>query len=85
MNTITDKDILNTLLNDHKLSASAMMTLVLESSNQCLRDDGSAVLNRTIQHQKQIFDLMSQKGWYTTQPANQQDIVKAKQEVATIQ
>jgi spore coat protein F len=85
MKSLTDKEIINVLLDEHKLSASALTTLVLESSNQYLRNDATNILTKTFQHQKQIFDLMSQKGWYQTQNASQQDITKAQQEMNSIQ
>ncbi len=85
MNKFTDKEITQTILNEHKLCASSLTNLVLESSNQNLRNDVAGILNRTFQHQKNIFDLMSQKGWYTTQQASAQDITMAKQEVSKIQ
>lgn len=85
MNKFGDKEITQTLLNEHKLSASSLTNLILESTNQNLRNDVSGLLNRTFQHQKNIFDLMTQKGWYTTQQANQQDVSTAKQEVSKIQ
>lgn len=85
MNNISDKEIMNVLLDEHKLSASSITNLILESSNQQLRNDASSILNRTFQHQKQIFDLLSQKGWYQTQNANQQELNQAKQEIGSMQ
>lgn len=85
MTSFTDKEIMNVLLNEHKLCASSLTNLILESSNQNLRNDVSGLLNRTFQHQKNIFDMMTQKGWYKTQTASQQEISNAKQEVSKIQ
>lgn len=85
MKSFGDKEITQTLLNEHKLCASSLTNLVLESSNQNLRNDVAGLLNRTFQHQKNIFDLMTQKGWYTTQAASQQEISTAQQEVSKIQ
>lgn len=85
MKSFGDKEITQTLLNEHKLCASSLTNLVLESSNQNLRNDAAGLLNRTFQHQKNIFDLMTQKGWYTTQSASQQEISTAQQEVSKIQ
>lgn len=85
MKSFGDKEITTVLLNEHKLCASSLTNLILESSNQTLRNDASGLLNRTFQHQKNIYDLMTQKGWYTTQVASQQDINTAKQEVSKIQ
>lgn len=84
MKNLTDKEITNVILDEHKLSASAMTTLVLESACPTLRSDATQILTRTFDHQKQIFDIMSQKGWYETQPANQQDLTKAKQTYSNI-
>jgi spore coat protein CotF len=85
MSNIGDKEIMQTLLNEHKLCATSLTNLILESSNQTLRNDTAGILNRTFQHQKQIFDIMTQKGWYTVEQASQQDISKAKSEVGKIQ
>lgn len=85
MAKITDKEITTVLLDQHKLAASSMTNLILESSNQFLRNDVTGILTKTFQHQKQIFDLMSQKGWYKVQNASQQDISKAQQELSTAQ
>lgn len=85
MKNFGDKEITTVLLDEHKLCASSLTNLILESSNQNLRNDAAGLLNRTFQHQKNIFDLMTQKGWYTTQTASQQDISNAKQEVSKIQ
>jgi len=82
---ITDREIANVLLNEHKLCASSLTNLILESSNQNLRNDAINLLNRTFQHQKQIFDIMAQKGWYQVQNANPQEISKAQQDVSSIQ
>ena len=85
MKNFGDKEITTVLLDEHKLCASSLTNLILESSNQSLRNDAAGLLNRTFQHQKNIFDLMTQKGWYTTQTASQQDLSNAKQEVSKIQ
>jgi spore coat protein CotF len=85
MNNIGDKEIVTTLLNEHKLCASSLTNLILESSSQNIRNDTANLLNRTFQHQKQLFDLMIQKGWYTTQAASQQELATAKQEAGKIQ
>ncbi len=85
MNYLGDKEITQTLLNEHKLCASSLTNLVLESSNQSLRNDAAGILSRTFQHQENIYDLMTQKGWYSTQQASQQEITAAKQDVGKIQ
>jgi len=85
MKGITDKEIVNILLDEHKLEASSLTNLILESSNQSLRNDAMNILTKTFQHQKQLFDIMTQKGWYQTQNAKQTDIMRAQQEINNIQ
>ena len=85
MKNISDREILNVLLDEHKLGATSLTNLVLESCNQQLRNDATTILTRTFQHQKKIFDLMSQKGWYQTQNVSQQELTKAQQDMTNIQ
>jgi spore coat protein F len=85
MKNIADREIMNVLLGEHKLGASSLTNLILESNNQFLRNDVTGILTKTFQHQKQIYDLMTQKGWYQVQNASQQDISKAQQDVSNVQ
>lgn len=85
MANLTDKEILSSVLNEHKLAASSLTNLILESACPSLRNDAENILNRTFDAQKQIFDMMSQKGWYQGQNANQQEISMAQQKVKNIQ
>lgn len=82
MRNLGDKEILTVLLDEHKLSATSLTNLVLESANQTLRNDVTGILNNTFKHQKQIFDIMSQKGWYQVQNASMQDVTKAQQQLS---
>lgn len=83
-NSLSDKEITNVLLDNHKLSATSLTNLILESTNNQLRNDCMNVLKRTLDHQKQIFDVMNQKGWYKTTTASAQDLSTAQQMVNNI-
>ncbi len=85
MKNITDREITNVLLDEHKLCAASLTNLILESSNQNLRTDLTNILNKSFQQQKQLFDIMTQKGWYQTQSASQQDITRAQQDLSKVQ
>jgi len=85
MANLTDKEIMTSVLNEHKLAASALTTLVLESSSTMLRSDAESILTKTFNGQKQVFDMMSQKGWYPVQNANQQEISMAQQKIKNIE
>ena len=79
MNSLIDKDILNVLLAGHKLAATGYSTLVLESANQTLRNDVTNILEKTFKQQKNIFDVMSQKGWYPVESASMAELTSAKE------
>lgn len=85
MTNLSDKEIMSSILNEHKLSASSLTNLVLESACPTLRSDVQSILTKTFTGQKQVFDMMSQKGWYPVQNANQQEISMAQQKVKNIQ
>lgn len=85
MANLTDKEIMASVLNEHKLAASSLTNLILESACPGLRNDAQSILNQTFNGQKQVFDIMSQKGWYTVQNANQQEISAAQQKVKSIE
>jgi len=84
MRTLSDRDIAFSILNSYKLQASALTTLIIESTNNALRKEALNVLSRVFDHQKQVFDFLSQKGWYTVDKATQDDISKAQRDVQTI-
>ena len=85
MANLTDKEIMMSILGEHKLAASSLTNLVLESACPMLRNDVKSILNNTFEAQKQIFDVMTQKGWYQVQNANQQEISSAQQKINNIQ
>lgn len=85
MTNLTDKEIVASILNEHKLSASSLTNLILESASPMLRNDAESILTKTFDSQKQIFDIMTQKGWYQIQNANQQELSTAQQKVKNIQ
>jgi spore coat protein CotF len=80
-NQFTDKELMNVLLNEHKLQASSLNNLILESSSQQLRQDCINLLQDVYSHQKQIFDTMQQQGWYQVKQADQQEISRAQQQL----
>lgn len=80
-----EKQLSTMLLNAHKLSASALTTLVLESSDMSIRQDAMQILNKTFEHQKMLWDYMSGKGFYQVEMAPPQDITRAQQQIQQMQ
>ena len=80
-----DMEWMGILLYEHKLAASMLTSGVLESANPQVRQHFTSLLNQTLDHQKQIFDVMSQKGWYKVAPAPQEELTRIQQSFTTMQ
>ena len=78
--SLSEKELLQLALNEAKLTAAAVNTFALESSSETLRRDYLTILGDVHNEEKQIFDLMQQKGYYNVKNASPQDIsqVQAK-------
>ncbi|MPN41072.1 hypothetical protein SDC9_188612 [bioreactor metagenome] len=74
----SDQDVLQLALNDTKMMASSLNTYILEASDDQLRRDYMTVLGDVYSQQKQIFDVMQQKGYYNVQSASPQSISQVK-------
>lgn len=73
-----DKDILQLALNESKHSAETLNACILEATSEQLRRDYMTVLGDIYNQQKQIFDLMQQKGFYNVENASSQQISQAQ-------
>jgi spore coat protein CotF len=76
--SITDREFLQLALNESKYTAAAVNSFALEAANETLRRDYLTILGDVHNQEKQIFDLMQQKGYYNVQNANPQDIAQVK-------
>ncbi|HEX3033334.1 MAG TPA: spore coat protein [Bacillota bacterium] len=82
---LSDKDMANILLGQHKQEAASLTNLILESTNNTVRQAATTMLQETFSHQKKIFDLMNSKGWYQVQQASPQEISSIAQSVSSMQ
>ncbi len=85
MPAMKDQDISTSVLNDYKLICSSINTYITEAQNQNLRNDYINVLQDMYNCQKQMFDTMSQKGWYQVQNADMSEIARAQQQYSNVQ
>lgn len=77
-----DKDILQLALNETKHTAEALNSFILEASNEQLRRDYMTVLGDVYNQQKQVFDLMQQKGFYSVQNATADQMTQAQSKIS---
>jgi spore coat protein CotF len=77
MQKLTDQDIAQCLVKDEKFMCSMMNNAILESSNENLRRDWTTCLQNSYRMQKEVFNLMNQKGWYQPAKADSQQMNQA--------
>lgn len=75
---ISEKDILQVTLNECKHCAESLNSAILEASNEQLRRDYMTVLGDVYNQQKQVFDLMQQKGYYSVENATPEQMTQAQ-------
>lgn len=80
-----DMEWMGILLYEHKLAAGMLTDAVIESAEPQVRQHFTSLLNQTLDHQKQIFDIMNQKGWYKVAPAPQEELGRIQQSFSTMQ
>src|SRR5690242_15559929 len=74
----SDADLMNLALNETKHTAQSLNIYITEANSNQLRQDYMTVLGDVYSEQKQLFDMMQQKGYYKLQNADQQDVAQAQ-------
>lgn len=69
VNQPQEKEWAGTLLYLQKIEASTLCTAALESANDQVRNHAMGLLNKSLQNQKKLFDIMNKKGWYQVEAA----------------
>lgn len=80
-----EKEILNDFIMSQKLLTSSYNTFAGECTNQQLRNAFLNILDDEHAIQANIFENMQSKGWYQTEPADQQKVQQAKQKFSQSQ
>ncbi|AST57977.1 coat F domain protein [Thermoanaerobacterium thermosaccharolyticum] len=75
---MTDKDIMMGVLGDYKLAIDALSHAATEAANESLKRDFINALNSTFEEQKEVWNAINQRGWYSVKPAQMQDIQETR-------
>lgn len=78
-NSFGEKEILTDALSSQKFVTDNYNTFANECSNPSVKNEFIDILNEEHQIQFEIFSEMNKRGWYPTQPAEQQKISQTKQ------
>ena len=73
---MNDRDLMEDVLLVVKGAADLYLHGTIESSTLNVHSTFEKVLNDTLCMQNEIYNLMAQKGWYPTQSAEQQQMLK---------
>ncbi len=79
---MNDQTIMENLLLTVKGACDLYMHGAIESATPNVHQAFNSALNSTLCMQDQVYQKMSAKGWYTTTPADQQQIDAVKQKFA---
>lgn len=79
---MSDRDLMEELLLSVKGAGDLYLHGTIESSTEKVRSAFDSSLTRSLQMQKQIYDKMSQKGWYAKTNVEQQKICRTQQKFA---
>jgi len=77
--SLNDKERMEDLLAQEKYLITAYSTFIPEASCPNLRQVLTSNFNDCVQNQYQVFDKMSQLGWYPGKAAQQPDVDAARQ------
>ncbi|WP_349408417.1 spore coat protein [Pseudalkalibacillus sp. SCS-8] len=69
---MNDRDFINDILATEKYMTDAYSTAMNEASHQALYQDISAIAKETQECQRNLFNVMFQKGWYSFDQAQPQ-------------
>lgn len=81
--TMTEKEILQDCLSSQKFTSANLNTFAGECVCEQLRSAFLNILDDEHRIQADIFNDMSSRGWYPTQPADQQQLQQLKQTYGT--
>ena len=73
---MTDRDLMEDILLILKGEADLQLHGTIESSTSNVHTTFNKVLNETLTMQNEVYQLMAQKGWYPTEAAEQQKLLK---------
>lgn len=82
---LDDRVIMDNILSVIKGNCDLFMHGTIESSTPNVHQAFKSSLDETLQVQNEVYNQMSQRGWYTTEQAEQQKISQAKQKFNTTQ
>ena len=80
-----EKEYAGSLLYMEKLEATSLVTATIEAACPKVRDHFRGLLNKSLDDQKGLFEIMNKKGWYNVQPAPREQVQRIHQSFAAME
>ncbi|HEX3028634.1 MAG TPA: spore coat protein [Clostridia bacterium] len=80
-----EKEWAGTLLYLQKLESTLLCSTALESASDQVRNHATSLLTKSLQSQKNLFQLMNKKGWYKVEAAPKDQYNTIQQSFNTMQ
>ncbi|MCE7793077.1 spore coat protein [Salipaludibacillus sp. CUR1] len=77
---MNDRDYINDMLATEKYMTSSYSTVLNEASHESLYSDIQGIFNESQQCQRDLFNLMFEKGWYSFEACDQQKLNQSYQQ-----
>jgi len=77
---MSDRDFINDQLSTEKYMTASYSTALNEASHQSFYQDLSQIFTETQDCQRNLFNLMFKKGWYSFDAADQQQLTQSYQQ-----
>lgn len=77
---MSDRDFINDQLTTEKYMTASYSTALNEASHENLYQDINQIFNESQNCQRQLFNLMFKKGWYSFDAADQQQLTQSYQQ-----
>lgn len=77
---MNDRDYINDMLTTEKYMTSSYSTALNEASHASLYSDIQTICNESQQCQRDLFNLMFEKGWYSFDAADSQTLQQSYQQ-----
>ncbi|MDQ0273019.1 spore coat protein CotF [Cytobacillus purgationiresistens] len=76
---MNDRDLTNDLLATEKYMSDSYSIYLNEASNQNLYEEFLTIFTETKNEQRQLYNLMFERGWYSLDAADQQSLQQSYQ------
>ncbi|MGG5252098.1 spore coat protein [Neobacillus sp. SM06] len=77
---MNERDFINDLLTTEKYMTTSYTMALHEASHKGLYDDLMTIFTETQNSQRDLYNLMFQKGWYAVEAADQQKLQQSYQQ-----